>query len=144
MVHVSFIFRWIYAKVGWVGEVGWGVDEVAGRGEVVAASIPVAVASFVIVRRRGGALGGWVVGFGGGGGCGFRGRCGSRGGGGSGGGGKGNMVGGLWGWGKGVVGAWGGGGGRRSDMGGKTRGWGGLGLDLARRGVVRRGWVGRA
>jgi len=77
VVHISFIFRWIRTKIKWVSEVGWSVNEVAGRGEVVAASVPVAVASFVIVGRGCRALGWWVVGFGSGGGCGFRGRCGT-------------------------------------------------------------------
>jgi hypothetical protein len=112
VVHVSLVLWRIYAEVGRVGEVGRGVDEVAGRGEVVATSVPVAVASFVDVGSGFGALGGRVVGFGRG--FGFRG--GIRGGRGGRGGGEGNTVGGLWGWGKGVGGAWGGGGGGR-------RGW---------------------
>ena len=135
MVHVSLVFGGIYAEVGRVGEVRWGVDEVAGRGKVIAASVPVAVASFVDVGSGFGALRGWMVGFGRG--SGFRGSI--RGGGGNGGGGEGNTVGRLWRWGKGVGGAWGGGG-RRGWM--LARGWGGLGLDLARRGVVGRRGVG--
>jgi hypothetical protein len=134
VVHVSLVLGWIYAEVGRVGEVRRGVDEVAGRGKVVAASVPVAVASFVDVGSGLGALGGRVVGFGRS--PGFRGGIGGGGRRRSRSGGKRNTVGGLRGWGKGVGGAWGGGGSRRGWMLG--RGWGGLGLDLAGRGVVRR------
>jgi len=133
VVHVSLVFGGIYAEVGRVGEMRRGVDKVAGRGEVVAASIPVAVASFVDVGSGFRALGGRVVGFGHS--PGFRRGIRGGGGGGGGGGGKGNTGGGFWGWGKGVGGAWGGGISGRSWMLG--RGWGGLGLDLAGRGIVR-------
>ena len=137
MVHVPLVLGGIYAEVGRVGEVRRGVDKVAGRGEVVAASVPVAVASFVDVGSGLGALGGWVVGFSRS--PGFRGGIGGGSGRGGGGGGKGNAGGGLWGWGKRVGGAWGCGGSRRG-----SRGWGGLDLDLAGRGVVRRRGVGGA
>jgi len=57
-----------------IRRVGEMQNKVAGRGEV-ATSTPVAVESFVVVERRLGALGSWVVEFGRGRGCGI--RCGS-------------------------------------------------------------------
>ena len=70
-----------------------GVDEVSGRGEVVTASVPVAVASFVNVRSGFGALRGRMVGFS----RGFGSRGSIRGGGGNRGGSEGNTVG-VWAW----------------------------------------------
>jgi hypothetical protein len=61
VVHVPFAGERVHLEVVGVGEVRGCVDEVAVRGEVVAAAVPKAVADFVDVAGRLGKLWGRVV-----------------------------------------------------------------------------------